>query len=180
MPLLPITQFSNPCADNTGTKSRAPVICWNWKVCYRPAKIRNPPLWFKGGGEKAETETLISHFSQSIPILGNERKVTDGVLIGLGNQVLNLAKDACNRLSYSLYFLQIVLEPFVRLYVVLCWCFSEYLYGKREILVTKLFFCFFFTISPLQQPVVTVSMKAVGTHKCFAVQESNWRFGLEK
>lgn len=54
-------------------------------------------------GKKAETETLISHFSQSIPILGNERKVTDGVLIRVGNQVLNLAKDACNRLSYSFY-----------------------------------------------------------------------------
>lgn len=48
-------------------------------------------------------ETLISHFSESIPNLGNEHKVTDGVLIGVGQQTFDLAGAAHNRLSYFFY-----------------------------------------------------------------------------
>lgn len=65
-------------------------------------------------GKKAETETLISHFSESIPNLGNERKVTDGVLIGVGNQIFHLARVACNRLTYLSYlfiFLYYIRNP---------------------------------------------------------------------
>lgn len=62
-------------------------------------------------------ETLISHFSESIPNLGNEHKVTDGVLIGVGQQTFDLAGAAHNRLSYFFYlfFFRFVSEPLVRL-----------------------------------------------------------------
>lgn len=54
--------------------------------------------------KKHEMETLISHFSESIPNLGNEHSITDGVLIGVGNQIFNLAKVDCNRLGSLFYF----------------------------------------------------------------------------
>lgn len=106
-------------------------------------------------GKKAETETLISHFSESIPNLGNERKVTDGVLIGVGNQIFHLAWAASNRLTY-LFPLFI---SFLTLYQKPLWgctfcadVFENTCMGKEMFWFRLGIVLFFLTVSPCNSP----------------------------